>query len=250
MDNVSLEIQGLSKRFILHIRDGLQVDALHDFSLRTRRGEFTGLVGHSGSGKSTLLKCLFRTYLPDSGTAAYTDESGQRTDLAAADEHTILRLRASGLGYVSQTLRVIPRVTVERTVGRPLAGRGLDRDEVLRKARFLLERLNLPQNLWDSYPALLSGGEQQRVNVAKALISEPNLLLLDEPTSALDSNNQAAVVELLEERLDGGATMIGAFHDAPSLQRLASSVIRLERGRVTQFEDRREAVLAGSSNVE
>ena len=242
----ALDIAGLRKRFVLHIRNGLILEALEGATFRVPRGEFTGLVGQSGSGKSTLLKCLFRTYLPDGGRALYRTASGDIVDLATANEHEILRLRRAGFAYVSQTLRVIPRVNVEKTVARPLIARSVEAGEATAAARYLLERLNLPQSLWDSYPALLSGGEQQRVNVARALISEPDLLLLDEPTSALDAVNQSAVVELLSERLAAGTTMVGAFHDAPSLRRLASQVIRLSAGEVIAIDaNERESVLAG-----
>ena len=249
MKRIALDIQQLSKRFTLHIRDGLVVEALEDATFQVARGEFTGLVGHSGSGKSTLLKCLFRTYLPDAGSAWYESPAGQRVDLASATEHEILALRRGQVGYVSQALRVIPRVTVERTVARPLIATGNDADDALRAARVLLSRLNLPENLWNSYPALLSGGEQQRVNVARALVSKPDLLLLDEPTSALDATNQAAVVDLLVERLEQGSTMVGAFHDAPSLRRLASQVGHLADGRlISVTEGERQLIATGAAS--
>ena len=244
----ALDVLGLSKRFTLHIRGGLVIEGLQSATFQVRRGEFTGLVGRSGSGKSTLLKCLFRTYLPDGGSALFTSSEGTTFDLASTGEHEMLALRRQALGYVSQALRVIPRVTVERTVASPLVARGASADVALREARLLLSRLNLNESLWDSYPSLLSGGEQQRVNVARALIREPELLLLDEPTSALDAGNQGAVVELLSERLAAGTTMVGAFHDAPSLRRLASQVIRLDGGNVTSVESsERELAFAGGT---
>ena len=250
MSPLALDVLGLSKRFTLHIRGGLTIEGLNCASFQVRRGEFTGLIGHSGSGKSTLLKCLFRTYLPDSGSARYETRDGEFVDLANASEHEMLILRERKLGYVSQALRVIPRVTVERTVARPLVARGVAPEDALREAHQLLSRLNLQETLWDSYPSLLSGGEQQRVNVAKALISGPELLLLDEPTSALDATNQAAVVDLLSERLASGTTMVGAFHDAPSLRRLASQVIRLDGAQVIEIErNERELALAGGSRA-
>ncbi len=250
MISPALDISNLSKRFVLHIRGGLTLNALEGATFQVPRGEFTGLVGTSGSGKSTLLKCLFRTYLPDSGSAVFRSASGEVINLAAADDHEMLRLRRAGLGYVSQSLRVIPRVTVEKTVAGPLVARGLRSEQALAEARQLLSRLNLAESLWDSYPALLSGGEQQRVNVARALISSPEVLLLDEPTSALDAFNQSAVVELLSERLAAGATMVGAFHDAPSLRRLASQVIRLSLGEVAAVDANvREPALAGGTHV-
>ncbi len=234
MGELKLSVQGLTRRFVVHIRDGLTVEALDNVSFDVERGEFLGLVGPSGSGKSSLLKCLYRTYLPDAGSALYTATSGEVVDLVGADEHTMLALRRGAIGYVSQFLRVIPRVTVERTLAAPLLATGTDTPDALRQARVLLERLNLPQDLWGSFPALLSGGEQQRVNLARALAPRPDLMLLDEPTSALDATNQSAVVELLAERLEDGATMVGAFHDAPTLTRLASRVARLERGRLVE----------------
>lgn len=235
MGELKLAVQGLTRRFVLHIRDGLEVEALQDVSFDVDRGEFLGLVGPSGSGKSTLLKCLYRTYLPDSGSALYTTAAGEVIDLARAGEHSVLALRKAGLGYVSQFLRVIPRVTVERTVAAPLVAAGAEATAAAREARILLERLNLREDLWGSFPALLSGGEQQRVNLARAIAPRSDLLLLDEPTSALDSDNQAAVGALLAERLEQGATMVGAFHDAPTLARLATRVARMERGSLVEI---------------
>ncbi len=230
MDYPRLSIRNLSRHFVVHIRDGLVVPGIADVSLDVRRGEFLGLVGRSGSGKSTLLKCIYRTYLPDSGSILYRGRDGATADLATADDHAILRLRRRMLGYVSQSLRVLPRVTVERTVAR--GGREMEEGEALARARGLLEALTLPEPLWGSFPSLLSGGEQQRVNIARALMGNPDVLLLDEPTSALDAENQDCVVDLLRERLGRGATIVGVFHDAPTLERLASRTVRMAAGRV------------------
>ena len=231
----ALTIAGLSKRFELHIRGGLQVRALADINLDVRRGEFVGLVGASGSGKSSLLKCIYRTYLPERGSALYALPDESTVDLAMADEHVILRLRRSHIGYVSQFLRVLPRVTVDRTVAMPLLDRGVDPAEAMNASRAMLERLGIAANLFGSFPSLLSGGEQQRVNIARAAVAAPHLLLLDEPTSALDVRNQEAVVRVLAELRDAGTTMLGAFHDAPALARITDRVARLERGQVVQM---------------
>ncbi len=230
-----LAVRGLSKRFELHIRGGLQVTALRGIDLDVERGEFIGLVGASGSGKSSLLKCLFRTYEPETGTAAYQLPDGSTVDLATADEHVILRLRRRNLGYVSQFLRVIPRVTVDRTVAMPLLDRGVQVEEAMQAARLMLERLNVGSDLFGSFPSLLSGGEQQRVNIARAAVARPDLLLLDEPTSALDSRNQAAVVSVLEELRTSGTTMLGAFHDSPKLARIVNRVARLDAGHIVDL---------------
>lgn len=235
MAGPALTIRGLSKRFELHIRGGLQVTALRSIDLEVERGEFVGLVGASGSGKSSLLKCLYRTYEPQSGAAVYQLPDGSTIDLATTDEHVILRLRRRNLGYVSQFLRVIPRVTVDRTVAMPLLDRGVELEEALRVARLMLERLNVGSDLFGSFPSLLSGGEQQRVNIARAAVSSPDLLLLDEPTSALDSRNQEAVVGVLEELRTSGTTMLGAFHDSPKLAGIANRVARLDGGRIVDL---------------
>jgi len=231
---VHLAVEGLEKTFTLHLLGGRRVTALRSVSFAVAPGEFVGLIGASGSGKSTLLKCLYRTYLASGGHARYWTADGGTFDLAAAADDAIVALRGERgeIGYVSQFLRPTPRVTAVDLVAVPLVNRGVDRDEARGRAADLLRRLALPPELVDGFPALFSGGEQQRVNIARALIAPSRLLLLDEPTSALDAANEATVVTLLGEARAAGTTILGIFHDLEVVRRLADSFLLLQGGRL------------------
>src|SRR5215831_10264152 len=196
--DVHLRIEDLHKAYTLHVLHGERVQAFHDVTFTVPRGKITAIIGPSGNGKSSLLKCVYRTYLPTSGHVHYHRADGA-IDLATADDHTILALRQQEIGYVAQFLKAPPRVTAVDVVARPLVERGVARDVAVETAAALLARLNLPDDLFDAYPALFSGGEQQRVNIARALIGRADLLLLDEPTSALDRENLLRVAEMLRE---------------------------------------------------
>lgn len=224
-----LEIRNLSKRFVLHMQGGIEVEALRDVSFRVGPGEFVGLSGPSGAGKSTLLKCVHRTYLATSGSVLYRSSSLGEIDLAAAAEADVIRLRRVEIGMVSQFLRVIPRVPAIDLVAEPLRHRqGMGEEDAARRAAELLARLRIPRPLWNAYPATFSGGEQQRVNIARAVGWEPRLLLLDEPTASLDRASAGTALELLAELRDKGCTMLGIFHDPELLGRIADRTVRLE----------------------
>ena len=228
-----LSVRALTKTFHLHILHGKTITGFTDVSFDVPRGAFVGIAGQSGSGKSSLLKCLYRTYLADRGEVLLADDDGTTIDLVSADDDTILDLRTDEIGYVSQFLHPTPRVTALDLAARPLIRRGVPRDEAHARVAGFFQRLALPEDLWDGFPILFSGGEQQRVNLARALASDSRLLLLDEPTSALDAGLQEVVVELLAERRDGGTTMIGIMHDAAMLAGLSDVLVHMERGRVT-----------------
>lgn len=227
-----LTVEHLSKVITLHILRDQVVAPLHDVSFEVHPGEFLGIVGPSGAGKSSLLKCIYRTYLPTSGAMRFRTEAGEVVDLARADERRMIALRRNEIRYVSQFLKPPPRVEALDVVGAPLVGAGVPRAEARSRAEGLLERLGLPEALQSSYPTLFSGGEQQRVNVARSLVMLPRLLLLDEPTSALDSENRARVLELLLEAKQAGVAMLGIFHDTEMLEHLADRVLVVEDGRV------------------
>lgn len=227
-----LTVTDLQKEFVLHVLGGKRVVALRSLSFTVEQGAFVGVLGPSGGGKSSLLKCLYRTYLPSAGAIQYQPAAGPLLDLATASDDTILALRGVEIGYVSQFLRPAPRVTAVDLVARPLLGRGVGRDEARERAATLLRRLSLPADLLDGYPVLFSGGEQQRVNIARALIAPPRLLLLDEPTSALDATNQETVLTLLRETHEAGTTIIGTFHDLTVLRRLADQYLHIRDGRL------------------
>ncbi len=226
-----LKVDSLHKSFTLHVLDGRRMQALEDVSFAVESGEFLGVVGRSGSGKSSLLRCVYRRYLPTSGSVVYASENGP-VDLAGTADREVLRLREGELGYVSQFLRAIPRTPARDVVAEPLVRRGTPLEEARERADGIMDALGLPATLWGAFPATMSGGEQQRVNLARALVGRPRLLLLDEPTSALDPETRALAVEAIGELKGSGTTMIGVFHDAETLRALADRVLALEGGRV------------------
>lgn len=227
-----LSVRGLGKEFVLHVLGGKRVLGLRDVDFDLERGSFLGIAGRSGSGKSSLLKCLYRTYLADAGEIVYARHDGVLVDLACATDDDVLDLRTAEIGYVSQFLRPMPRVKALDLAARPLVRRGLDQPTAWRRVAEYFERLELPSELWDGYPVLFSGGEQQRVSLARALASEPRLLLLDEPTSALDDALQGEVVALLDNARRHGTSMVGVMHDTRLLGRLADEVITMHDGHI------------------
>ncbi|MEN3262316.1 phosphonate C-P lyase system protein PhnL [Sodalis endosymbiont of Spalangia cameroni] len=222
-----LRVENLSKTFVLHNQGGAVLPVLQDASFEVAAGECVVLHGHSGSGKSTLLRSLYANYLPDSGHI-WVNDRGDWTDLVAAPARQILRLRRETVGWVSQFLRVIPRISALDIVMQPLLERGVDREESDARARTLLTRLNVPERLWSLAPSTFSGGEQQRVNIARGFIAESPILLLDEPTASLDSVNSAAVVTLIEEARARGAAIVGIFHDNAVRERIANRLYVLQ----------------------
>ncbi|NPV03805.1 MAG: phosphonate C-P lyase system protein PhnL [Syntrophaceae bacterium] len=226
-----LEVNNLSKTFTVHILGGKVIEGFGGVSFRAAPGEFLGLAGRSGSGKSSVLKCIYGTYLPTAGEIWFDSAGGGgRINLAASDEQTILGVRRREMGYVSQFLRVIPRVAAVDVVAEPLLRRGTDPAEARSRAAALLERLAIPARLHDAYPATFSGGEQQRINIARAVIWEPRLLLLDEPTASLDRAARQTVLALFRELKEKGSCLVGAFHDLASLEALADRMFSLDNG--------------------
>ncbi len=228
----TLQVRNLSKRITLHILEGAVIEPFTGVSFDVAEGEFVAIVGPSGSGKSSVVKALHRTYLATGGTALYWTAAGETVDLVAVPDRQVIDLRRREIGFVSQFLKVEPRVPAIDIVARPLLRAGVSEVSALGRAANLLRRLDVPERLWNSYPALFSGGEQQRINIARALIGGPRLLLADEPTSALDSTNTSRVIETLVEARREGLTMIGVFHDLDLIERIADRVVVMSNGHV------------------
>jgi alpha-D-ribose 1-methylphosphonate 5-triphosphate synthase subunit PhnL len=222
----AIEIDGLDKSFILHLRGGMRLPVLQGLRLVVEAGECVVLQGASGSGKSTILRCIYGNYRPDAGRVLVR-RGAEMVDVAAAAPREILALRRMALGYVSQFLRVVPRVPAISLVMEPALERGAAPAEARERAAAMLFRLNIPARLWDLPPATFSGGEQQRINIARGLVAEQPILLLDEPTASLDAENRAAVIELLREARGRGATVVGVFHDREVRDAVATRTLDL-----------------------
>jgi alpha-D-ribose 1-methylphosphonate 5-triphosphate synthase subunit PhnL len=205
-------VEDLAKTFVLHNADSATIPVFDRLSLEVGPGECVVLAGESGVGKSTLMRSIYGNYLPTQGAVRVLHD-GAYVDITQALPHRVLDVRRRTLGYVSQFLRVIPRISTLQLVMEPLLENGVAHDEAHARATELLSALRLPKAHWDLPPATFSGGEQQRVNIARSFIRKYPVLLLDEPTASLDAENRAIVVQLIKQALAEGAAMIGIFHD-------------------------------------
>jgi alpha-D-ribose 1-methylphosphonate 5-triphosphate synthase subunit PhnL len=216
----ALKAEGLEKAFTLHLQGGVTIPVLDGVELAVRAGECVALAGPSGAGKSTLMRCLYGNY--GAGAGRILIRHGDAiVDLASADPRLVRAVRRDTLGYVSQFLRVIPRVAAIEIVAEPLIARGTPRDAALARAEGLLTRLNLPARLHHLPPATFSGGEQQRINLARGFAPDYPVMLLDEPTASLDAANREVVIALIDEAKRRGAAIVGIFHDGDVRGRVA-----------------------------
>jgi len=211
--NWALKTEGLAKTFTLHLQGGTRIPVLSGVELSVAPGECVALAGPSGAGKSTLMRCLYGNYGAGAGRILLRHR-GAVLDLGCAAPRAVIEARRETIGYVSQFLRVIPRVPSLDIVAEPLIARGVAPDEARAKAAALLARLNLPARLHGLPPATFSGGEQQRVNIARGFAPFYPVLLLDEPTASLDAANRAIVIAMIREAKAAGSAIIGIFHDA------------------------------------
>lgn len=216
-----IAVRAVAKAFTLHPQGGVRIDVLEGADLDVAAGECVALTGPSGTGKSTLLRCLYGNYQPSSGSI-WVRHDTDWIDLSAADPTTVIGVRRTTIGWVSQFLRVIPRVPTLEIVAEPVVAQGVSKDDARERAAVLLQRLNVPERLWGLAPATFSGGEQQRVNVARGLAASHPILLVDEPTASLDSTNRDVVVALLTEARADGAAIVGIFHD-PEVRALVAT---------------------------
>lgn len=219
-----LRLRDVAKGFVIHLQGGLAIPVVANVSFEVRAGECVVLGGPSGIGKSSILKMVFGNYRIDRGEALVAD-GGEVVDIASAMPRRLIGLRRTTIGYVSQFLRAIPRVSARDIVAEPAMAQGMGEVEARAKAGELLARLNLPERLWSLPPATFSGGEQQRVNIARGFIAEHPLLLLDEPTASLDAVNRAVVVGLIADKKAAGTAILGIFHDEDVRERVADRIV-------------------------
>jgi alpha-D-ribose 1-methylphosphonate 5-triphosphate synthase subunit PhnL len=220
---VLLHAEGLGKGFTLHLQGGVRIPVLESVALSVAAGECVALGGPSGAGKSTLMRCLYGNYRADAGRILVRHERAM-VDLAAADPRTVLAIRRTTLGYVSQFLRVVPRVAALDIVAEPRLAHGCSAEEARAEAAALLLRLRIPARLHALPPATFSGGEQQRVNLARGFIGRHPILLLDEPTASLDAANRDVVIAMIREARARGAAIVGIFHDAAVREAVADRI--------------------------
>ncbi len=225
MDRIVIE--GAAKSFTLHNQGGVRIPALSGVSLRIAEGECVGLTGVSGAGKSSLMRMVYGNYLCDAGAVRVRD-GADWVDVATATPRRIAALRRRTLGYVSQFLRVVPRVPTLDVVADPLLALGVEREAARARAAELLERLNVRRALWALSPTTFSGGEQQRVNIARGFAHPFPALLLDEPTASLDAENREVVLGMIREAKTRGAAILGIFHDAEARAAVCDRAFRLE----------------------
>ena len=219
-----IDVADAQKTFTMHLQGGIELPVVRGVTFHVNPGECVVLSGPSGAGKSSILKMIFGNYRCDSGSIGIR-HSGTVIDLATAEPRQILNVRRSTIGYVSQFLRAVPRVATIDVVAEPLIVNGMARTDAQVRAGALLHRLNIPERLWQLPPATFSGGEQQRVNIARGFISDLPILLLDEPTASLDAANRAVVVELVAEKKRQGVAMVAIVHDDEIRHLIADRIV-------------------------
>jgi alpha-D-ribose 1-methylphosphonate 5-triphosphate synthase subunit PhnL len=221
-----LEIAQVKKSFTMHLRDGLRLPVVSGVDFCVHAGECVALAGPSGSGKSSILKMIFGSYRCDAGRI-WLRHADILTDIASAEPRRILALRRDVVGYVSQFLRAVPRVPALEVVAEPLLANGVA--DAHARAGALMRRLNIPERLWPIPPATFSGGEQQRVNIARGFLPDVPILLLDEPTASLDAENSAVVVDLIAEKKRQGVAIVASVHDPDVRDAIADVVVDVSR---------------------
>ncbi len=219
-----LKINDLAKEFTLHAQDGARLPVFNKLTFELEPSECIALNGPSGIGKSTLMRMIYGNFYCQSGEILIRHDE-QWIDIARAHPHHILDIRRRTLGYVSQFLRVLPRVPTLEIVMEPALAQGVVATEASGRARELLTRLRVPERLWSLSPMTFSGGEQQRVNLARCFTAYYPIMLLDEPTASLDADNRQTVIEIISEARERGSAMIGIFHDQPARDALCTRAI-------------------------
>ncbi|MCE4956011.1 phosphonate C-P lyase system protein PhnL [Macrococcoides caseolyticum] len=222
-----LKVNQLCKSFEIHHLNK-QIEGIQDISFNVEKGQFLGIIGKSGSGKSTILKCIYRTYTPTSGRILFESAQLGTVDLATCDERTMMHIRKHDIGYVSQFLQVMPRTSVLDIVINAQLEMNVPYDVAKDKAIRTLKHFGIDETLFDNYPNTMSGGEKLRLNIARAVVKEPVLLLLDEPTASLDNASKLKVREAIERLKANKTTLIGIFHDLEFMEGLCDDVFDMQ----------------------
>ncbi len=225
-----IRINNVSKHFTLHNQSSLTIPVFSNINFSLSTGECVALTGESGSGKSTFMRMIYANYICNDGEIII-NHLGKKQDVVGVDPHEILDIRKRTLGYVSQFLRVIPRVGTLDIVSEPSIALGNSRDQALERAKELLTKLRIPERLWNLSPLTFSGGEQQRVNIARGFVAEYPIMLLDEPTASLDAVNRQTVLDLIESAKNRGCAILGIFHDQDARDAVCTRTFD-----VTQFQ--------------
>jgi alpha-D-ribose 1-methylphosphonate 5-triphosphate synthase subunit PhnL len=225
---IALDIRGLSKSFTMHLQGGVRLPVVDGVTFKVGAGSCVVLGGPSGSGKSSILKMIFGSYRCDGGELLVRHEN-LLVDVAKSEPRVILALRRKAIGYVSQFLRAVPRVPAIDVVAESLVANGTPGEEALARSAALLRRLNIFERLWQLPPATFSGGEQQRINIARGFLPDLPILLLDEPTASLDAANRAVVVDLIAEKKRRGAAIVAIAHDEEVRRAIADEIVDIRQ---------------------
>lgn len=232
MSDIMISARNISKTFILHHQNSAELKVFTGLNFDVYSGECLILSGQSGSGKSTLLRMMYGNYLSNSGELKVR-KGRSWVDMVNAAPREVVALRKNNIGYVSQFLKTIPRVTTLNVVMQPALERGMDKEIAMIRAKDLLTRLNIPERLWHLAPSTFSGGEQQRVNIARGFMVDWPILLLDEPTASLDERNRDVVLALIEEEKAKGSAIVGIFHDAYVREQVGNRLFNVLANEVT-----------------
>lgn len=201
--------------------------ALYDFNLSISKGEFVFVIGASGSGKSTLIKMLYREEKPDKGSIIIGG-----INVAKLKNRKVYILRRK-LGVVFQDFKLLPKLTVYENVAFAMEVFSYDKKQIHKRVMEVLDLVGL-KNKVRQYPDQLSGGEQQRVVIARAIVNKPKLLICDEPTGNLDPNTSMEIMKVLESINEMGTTIVMATHDLEIVKKMNKRVIVIEEGRLVK----------------
>lgn len=233
MKETILKVNNFSKDFELHVLNKT-IKACNNINFEVLKGEFLGIIGKSGAGKSTILKSIYKTYIPTTGEIIFNSEIYGNVDLAKIGDREMINLRKKEIGYVSQFLKTLPRITAIELVVHSLIESGFEKICAYDMAKDILNQFEIKENLWDAYPNNFSGGEKLRLNLAQAMVKKPRLLLLDEPTASLDNQSKIYVKEKMLELKSQGTTMIGIFHDIEFMETVIDKTFTMAKGTMSE----------------